>query len=862
MQTFALDPQDNRVHIDSTASNTDYFCPICGAQLIPKKGDIRCHHFAHKGESACKDTWTQTYNDSAWHKTWQERYPKQNREITLTLGDIKHRADVLTGKTVIEFQKSSLSIDSFADRNAFYSDLGYKVIWLFDLRELYETGQIAEDANEGSQSFTWNNPKKAFRLHDIKHDNVSLFFQLKDDEGEPCIVRPTSVSKSGFEIYSANWLTAGKFLVETGLLNDTCPPPELNTLEPNEDYFRFKEHFSIQLNRQQERAVQTVDGATLLLAVPGSGKTTTLITRLGYLTLERNIPPEEIIAITYTRAAATEMRERFAQKFNDPQLANRISFSTINKLAQDIYRDDCRLRGVTPRRVEQNRIRAILRKTYKNVNRRPATELELIEIENAINYAKNMMLDDKEINSISEDIEHFDEIYASYQRELECNSLIDFDDQLTLAFEALRNNRNLRQSWCSRFKYWNVDEAQDTSRIQHNIIYYLVCRNGNLFMVGDEDQSIFGFRGAYPKALLNFKYVYSNAFVLKIEQNYRSGKEIVSSAQTFISKNKGRIAKDMTAARDSGARITTLKVTRRRDQWSAVYDLIKEHRGEIAVLYRENDVAIPLIDRLLRDDKQFMLLKGKKTFFDSPVASDIRAFFALSLNPWDKDAFSRIYFKCGEIIKRNDFDWVMKMYRKSGPDLLTLLENQMSNYRKRWQKELDSEKAWRISRLIRPLKDMPPAKAIDSLLRGGYGDFLREQGRPTYQVDILWDIAQRESTPEGFLARLDQLKNEIDRLEGQAYRGGPILSSVHSSKGREFDTVVIMDAVDGTFPSSRPNIFDQSKDSADSYQEERRLFYVAITRARDELILVKPLREKTPFVDEVARGIEKATSSK
>lgn len=128
MLTIALDPYDKRVHVDDTASNMDYFCPICGIPLIPRKGSVRRHHFAHKGERSCIDTWSRDYDESDWHLTWQERFPKDNREITLDLGGVRHRADVLTGRTVIEFQRSALSTEQFNDRNTFYQDLGYKVV--------------------------------------------------------------------------------------------------------------------------------------------------------------------------------------------------------------------------------------------------------------------------------------------------------------------------------------------------------------------------------------------------------------------------------------------------------------------------------------------------------------------------------------------------------------------------------------------------------------------------------------------------------------------------------------------------------------------------------------------------------------
>lgn len=230
MLTFALDPYDNRTHIDETQSRLDYFCPYCGAPLITKKGEVRRHHFSHKSGCACTDSWDREYDMSDWHFLWQARFPKTNKEIRLSLGKTCHRADVVIGRTVIEFQKSPLRQQSFNDRNVFYHDLGYKVVWLFDLREPFDAGQIREDAGE-SGVFVWDNPKRAFNAYDLDAGNIDLFFQLKD-EGPGCIVKVGRASLSGFESFEVVAVyDTDSFLGYVGLKDGVCAAPVANPSE-------------------------------------------------------------------------------------------------------------------------------------------------------------------------------------------------------------------------------------------------------------------------------------------------------------------------------------------------------------------------------------------------------------------------------------------------------------------------------------------------------------------------------------------------------------------------------------------------------------------------------------------------------
>ena len=339
---FASDYNDNRVHVDETHSNQEYYCPYCGAPLITKKGDVRQHHFAHKQNHVCSDTWAHSgpsgYDISPWHNEWQSLFPKENQEVKLVLGDTKHRADVLIDRTVVEFQHSVMPVVAFDNRNNFYFNLGYKVVWLFDLSDLYENGQLTYRSEADCLVFSWKNPKKAFNSYDIQSGCIDLFFQLNDSK-DACIVRVRDVSQDGFEQFSTSqFISKDDFLNYVGLENGVCLPPCRDDLDQNQQYQLFKKKYNINLNKQQERALQAVEGSNLLLAVPGSGKTTVLVARLGHMVINKDISPENILALTYNKDAAEEMKARFSAQFGK-SLGDCINFWTINKLSNRIYDD-------------------------------------------------------------------------------------------------------------------------------------------------------------------------------------------------------------------------------------------------------------------------------------------------------------------------------------------------------------------------------------------------------------------------------------------------------------------------------------------------------------------------------------------
>lgn len=852
---FASDYNDNRIHIDDTHSNQEYYCPFCGAPLITKKGGLRQHHFAHKQNHRCSDTWAHKgsssggYDLSPWHNDWQSLFPQENQEVKLVLGDTKHRADVLVDRTVIEFQHSIMPAAAFDDRNNFYFNLGYKVIWLFDLSSLYTEGQISYEERDGGLTFRWKNPKKAFNCYDIQSGCIDLFFQLNDN-ANACIVRVTDVSQFGFEQFRATKLISkDDFLNYVGLRDGVCLPPCRDDLEQNRQYQLFKVKYRINLNKQQERALQAVEGANLLLAVPGSGKTTVLVARLGHMVINKNIPPENMLAITYSNAAADEMRERCSSLFGQ-SIVGRINFRTINSLSLKIYADDCRKKGIPERTlIKEWEARSLVKRIYMQcTGAKYVTENDVQELFSAITYIKNMMLTEERILELEEDYPDLHKMYQEYQRTLDRQGKMDYDDQMVFALEILRKDNSLLKSIKNRYKYICVDEAQDTSKIQHEIIRILAQGN-NLFMVGDEDQSIYGFRAAYPKALLIFRYDYLNPYILRMERNYRSTTQIVKKAQLFISQNRGRYEKNMTAERGPGEDVHLETVVSREEQYNRLLDIAKAVTSETAFLYRDNESSVVLVDFFLRHNINFALAKPKMNFFKTGVVQDVVAYLSLAMDEYNAEALGRICNKGILFLKANPLEFAKRNCVKRHISVYDALDEQMKYVRT----EFRGRSSYFRDVMTRVAK-ASTLEAINILLNEGYERYLDNEHLDKGKLEILQILAKQEPTISGFLHRLQELEEMIK--QGFEARPGNILtlSTIHSSKGLEYETVYMVDVYDGRFPSSRPNIFCRSKDSAGGEQEERRLFYVGITRAKNKLNLFEIKSKPSTYIEELFPG--------
>ena len=409
----------------------------------------------------------------------------------------------------------------------------------------------------------------------------------------------------------------------------------------------FINKYNLNLNEQQKEAVENINGKILLLAVPGSGKTTVIVSRIGYMIYCKNILPENILTLTYSVSATKDMKRKYSSIFGEN---NKLQFRTINSFCVSVIREFERQTGRTAFTLFRN-TEEILSHLYIRIKNDFPNETVIKDINSQIIYANNMLLKDSQIREIKNDNIDFYKIYKEYENYKIKNKIMDFDDQLKYAYTILKGYKNIRQKFMNRYAYINVDEAQDTSKIQHEIIKLLV--NKNIFMVGDEDQSIYKFRAAYPKALLDFEKVYEDSKVLYMETNYRSTPEILQIANNFIKQNVNRKDKNIIPYRASGQTVKITEIENYEDQYNYLLNILKDSNEQTAILYRNNESAIPIIDIFLKHNVNFKIKEGETVFFNHKVVNDIKNFIKFYFEPKNIKIFEEIYYKINCGISKN-----------------------------------------------------------------------------------------------------------------------------------------------------------------------------------------------------------------
>ena len=618
------------------------------------------------------------------------------------------------------------------------------------------------------------------------------------------------------------------------------------------EWKEFETTFSVKLNQQQKEAVQSTKGPVLLLAVPGSGKTTVLVTRLGYMIYCKNIPPESILTVTYTVAATKDMSERFAVRFGE-DMAKRLEFRTINGICARIIQYYGRRIGKTPFELvkDEKATTGMLIRICQDHGMGYPTESDLKNVRTLITYIKNMMLNEEELQKLEEESDiRIAGIYREYCRQMREQKLMDYDDQMLYAYNILRKDLGVLAYFQNRYPYICVDEAQDTSKIQHAIIALLAAGTGNLFMVGDEDQSIYGFRAAYPEALLSFEKKHPGAKVLLMEENFRSNAKIVEAADKFIQKNTLRHEKHMRAAREVGADIREISLKSRKAQYVYLMKAAQEcttgmagmsgseeHRGradasvtETAVLYRDNECAIPLIDLLERKNIPYRMRNADLSFFTHRTVLDVQNIIRFAMNPKDTELFMQIYYRLKLFFNKKDALRYAQISQEKDMEVLdaALKYGNLEKYQE--------DNIRNLKRQMVRILNMPGDEAVNQILTYmGYQDYLKKMGMNANKLETVKLIGSRVESPEKLLERLEELRTIIQ--EKVSDKDCPfILSTMHASKGLEYDTVYLLDVMDGILPEKvLANPRTASKEELETYEEERRLFYVGVTRAKNQL---------------------------
>ena len=618
------------------------------------------------------------------------------------------------------------------------------------------------------------------------------------------------------------------------------------------EWKEFETTFSVKLNQQQKEAVQSTKGPVLLLAVPGSGKTTVLVTRLGYMIYCKNIPPERILTVTYTVAATKDMSERFAVRFGE-DMAKRLEFRTINGICARIIQYYGRRIGKTPFDLvkDEKATTGMLIRICQDHGMGYPTESDLKNVRTLITYIKNMMLNEEELQKLEEESDiRIAGIYREYCRQMREQKLMDYDDQMLYAYNILRKDLGVLAYFQNRYPYICVDEAQDTSKIQHAIIALLAAGTGNLFMVGDEDQSIYGFRAAYPEALLSFEKKHSGAKVLLMEENFRSNAKIVEAADKFIQKNTLRHEKHMRAAREAGADIREISLKSRKAQYVYLMKAAQkcttgmagmsgseEHKGradasvtETAVLYRDNECAIPLIDLLERKNIPYRMRNADLSFFTHRTVLDVQNIIRFAMDPKDTELFMQIYYRLKLFFNKKDALRYAQISQEKDMEVLdaALKYGNLEKYQE--------DNIRNLKRQMVRILNMPGDEAVNQILTYmGYQDYLKKMGMNANKLETVKLIGSRVESPEKLLERLEELRTIIQ--EKVSDKDCPfILSTMHASKGLEYDTVYLLDVMDGILPEKvLANSRTASKEELETYEEERRLFYVGVTRAKNQL---------------------------
>ena len=596
------------------------------------------------------------------------------------------------------------------------------------------------------------------------------------------------------------------------------------------------------LSEEQKKAISHIKGPALVLAVPGAGKTTVLIHRAANLILNEGISPEKILSITFSRASARDMKERFNNLYGD--ITNiPVHFSTIHSFAYKLIRDYAyrkrqRYILIEDMKKKLNKVQ-LLKNIYFSINNDYITEEKLESIINSIGYIKNMLITpDEYVSQFKVDTNNFLEIFNAYESYKKNNSLIDFDDMLTLALDILQEDKYLLEKYRSRYEYIQVDEGQDTSKVQLEIIRTLAHPKNNLFIVADDDQSIYGFRGAYPEGLFQFNKIYKDGKIYYMEENYRSTKNIVNICNRFIKKNTLRFNKDIFTKNPYIEPIKLVKVKNLEEQYTYLMDQLEgivDYRNT-AILYRNNLSAVGIMETLERKGIPFYIKDFKIKFFDHWLVQDIIDFFLLAQDNSNILAFERIYYKMNGFISKVQLNSIKALhYEDSVFDRLLSLPGLNDFYKKNFLS---------LKLNFKKLSKLKPYEGIDLIEKNlGYEDYLKESHmRFGYSMDsleiilnYLKIIASNTMDLNGFLARLKYLEYLCSHSKDN--REGLTLSTVHSAKGLEFDRVYMIDLIDGEFPNGS-SIDSFNKGDIAPLEEERRLFYVGMTRAKSYLTLI------------------------
>lgn len=602
------------------------------------------------------------------------------------------------------------------------------------------------------------------------------------------------------------------------------------------------------LNPQQAEAVLNTEGPMLIMAGAGSGKTKVLTCRVANL-LQKGVRPYRILAITFTNKAAAEMRERVNNMSG--AAAKDVWLFTFHAFCARFLRMEIdKLPGyggnfaIYDTADSQTLIKQVLKEMNLDDKRFQPSGI-LARISNAKNALQDAAAFAREAGDFYE--QKVADIYARYQEKLQLNNALDFDDLLLLSIRLLQENKEVREKYQDRFDYLLVDEYQDTNHAQYLLTKFLAAKHRNICVVGDADQSIYGWRGADIQNILDFEKDYPDAKVIKLEQNYRSTQIILDAANAVIENNTGRKPKNLWTENKSGADIIYFQAVDERDEARFVIEQLQNLQrtedkklGDMAILYRTNTQSRIFEEMLIKSGISYNMVGGLK-FYERKEIKDIIAYLRVIFNPADSLSLLRII----NVPKRGIGDASLaKIQAYAAANNVSLFEAvsnaaAIDGLSSRFVSKLD-DLAGIIFELMNLANEAPVEDLIDRVLRDtGYLEELENERTPQAQsrIDNLHELisvaqefaaSEEENNLENFLAHV-ALVSDIDDTE--LGEDAITLMTLHSSKGLEFPVVFLVGMEEGLFPHAR-TLMDETE-----IEEERRLCYVGITRAKEKLFL-------------------------
>ncbi len=604
-------------------------------------------------------------------------------------------------------------------------------------------------------------------------------------------------------------------------------------------------------SKAQLKAIEHYKGPCLVLAGPGSGKTTVITKRTQNLIEKYKVNPSNILVVTFTKAAAREMKERFEKMTG----SNKVVFATFHSLFFTILKYTYNYSAanvVSPER----QWKIITEYIYAN-----RLEIEdendfVSDILNEISKAKTAYENVDEYVPVSCGKNVFKDIFKYYSRSLEREKLIDFDDMMVYCYDLFSKRKDILSKWQSKYQYILIDEFQDINKIQYDIMKMLASPLNNMFIVGDDDQSIYGFRGSDTSIMLGFENDYPNAKKILLDINYRSTANISEASLRLIGNNKQRFNKLIKTAKDRGEDVEIKFFADSDEEYEdilkSVQDRIKEgySYSDIAILFRTNAMGRQLLEKFA----QYSI-----PFKSRDVIPNIYEHFTA------KNVFAYIKAATGDLSRKNILNIINKPSRYISRDCLdeeTVNFEHLRNYYS--EKNFILDHIDKLEEDLKLIQDLPPFAAINYIRRGvGYDDYIHEYcqyRKLDYNdtMDILNEIqdnSRHYMTYEQWFSHIEEYKQQLSEDKGRENDYDAVtFSTMHSAKGLEFKIVYIIDAVEGMTPYKKAVMENE-------LEEERRMFYVAMTRAKDRLCITCPLKKKGKKL-EISRFLSEITLQK